>query len=186
MFQRLLEAIATQLDRRSMAYMIIGGQALLVYGEPRFTRDIDVTLGVDSQKLDELLEIAKKSGWKILVENPQEFVNRTMVLPCLDEASGIRIDFIFSRSPYEAQAMKRVNKMSVGKVQVCYASPEDLIIHKMIAARPRDLEDVRNILLKGPDLDEGYLKHWLKEFERALSQPLLKQLEQIRKDISKA
>lgn len=49
MFQKLLEDIALGLEKRSVDYMVIGGQALLVYGEPRFTKDIDVTLGLDAE-----------------------------------------------------------------------------------------------------------------------------------------
>ena len=47
MFRRLLSNIGCALDRHEIPYMIIGGQALLLYGEPRLTKDIDVTLGVE-------------------------------------------------------------------------------------------------------------------------------------------
>jgi hypothetical protein len=43
MFQQLLETIALGLEKRGIPYMVIGGQAVLLYGEPRLTRDIDVT-----------------------------------------------------------------------------------------------------------------------------------------------
>ena len=46
-----------------------------------------------------------------------------------------------------------------------FASAEDLIIHKIFAGRPRDIEDVRSILLKTPDLDRTYIRKWLSEFE---------------------
>lgn len=49
MFERLLERLAGSLDRHKIPYMVIGGQAVLVYGEPRLTRDIDVTVGVLSR-----------------------------------------------------------------------------------------------------------------------------------------
>jgi hypothetical protein len=45
MFEQLLEAIARGLERLSIPYMLIGGQAVLLYGEPRLTCDIDITLG---------------------------------------------------------------------------------------------------------------------------------------------
>lgn len=44
MFQALLQQIARGLDSRGIPYMLIGGQAVLLYGEPRLTRDVDVTL----------------------------------------------------------------------------------------------------------------------------------------------
>lgn len=46
-----------------------------------------------------------------------------------------------------------------------FASPEDVIIHKIFAGRARDLEDVKTILIKNPDLDKGYIKKWLKQFD---------------------
>src|SRR2546427_9120691 len=101
MFERLLERIAKALESIGIPYMIIGGQAVLLYGEPRLTKDIDVTLGRDTDQSKEILEIVQDLGWKTLVENPASFARQTMVLPCQDPASGIRIDFIFSFSPYE-------------------------------------------------------------------------------------
>ena len=42
MFQQLLEQIAVELDSRSIPYLIIGGQAVLVHGEPLVARFEDV------------------------------------------------------------------------------------------------------------------------------------------------
>ncbi len=101
MFEHLLEAIAQGLERLGIPYMLIGGQAVLLYGEPRMTRDIDITLGVGPERLSELLDWVGRNGWQVLVEPPEEFVVKTMVLPCLDPVSGIRLDLIFSFSAYE-------------------------------------------------------------------------------------
>ena len=47
MVQDLLERIARALNARGMAYMLIGGQAALVYGNPRLTKNIDITLAAE-------------------------------------------------------------------------------------------------------------------------------------------
>jgi hypothetical protein len=46
MFQKLIVATAEELEKHKIPYMIIGGHAVILYGEPRLTRDIDITLGV--------------------------------------------------------------------------------------------------------------------------------------------
>lgn len=183
MFQKLLEKLGLGLADLKMDYIVIGGQALLIYGEPRLTKDIDVTLGVGPEKFEQLQKWVDLSGWKILVDSPREFVRRTFVLPCLDEESGIRIDFIFSFSLYEKQAMARANRVILGKTQVCFASLEDFIIHKVVAGRPRDLEDIKTVLLKNPNPDFSYIRKWLREFEEALHQPFSKRLDEIQRQL---
>lgn len=179
MFQDLLERIALALDDRSIPYMIIGGQAVLLYGEPRLTKDIDITLGVGPERLPDVREIAEGLKWSVLVETPEEFVRETMVLPCSEPLLGVRVDFIFSSSAYERQAMERVRRVPIGKAQVRFASLEDLVIHKLIAGRPRDLEDVKSILVRNREVDTRYVRRWLEQFEDALSEPFLKRFEEI-------
>ena len=50
MIEELIKKIAQCLDQDEIPYMIIGGQAVLLYGTPRLTRDIDITLGIDTDK----------------------------------------------------------------------------------------------------------------------------------------
>jgi len=168
MFAQLLGQIARSLDELQIPYMVIGGQAVLVYGEPRLTRDIDITIGVGPERLADLLNVARSAGWGLLVDKPEEFVERTLVLPLLDSESGIRIDLIFSYSPYERQALARVHRVMIGNVSVSFAAVEDVIIHKMVAGRPRDLEDARGILMKNHELDRGYIHRWLADFDQSL------------------
>jgi hypothetical protein len=59
---------------------------------------------------------------------------------------------------------------------VRFASAEDVIIHKLFAGRPRDLEDVRGILGRHPVLDTSYIRRWLKILEEGTDKPLLSTL----------
>src|SRR3989338_1211241 len=173
MFERLLEVLAKSLEQNHIEYLIVGGQAVLIYGEPRLTRDIDVTLGVGTERLPDIRRIAQDLRWEILTDSPESFVKETMVLPCLDPESEIRIDFIFSFSEYERQAMERAKQVKIGQTQDRFASVEDLLIHKVVAGRPRDLEDARTVVLKNPKIDVSYIEKWLRQFEKSMSQPLL-------------
>lgn len=99
MLSELLERVARGLQSRSIPYMVIGGQAVLVYGEPRMTRDIDVMLGVGPEHLGQIEEFVSSLDLKILRPSHAEFVRDRMVLPCGDPESGFRVDFIFSFTP---------------------------------------------------------------------------------------
>ena len=173
MFQRILSRLARELKKASIPYMVIGGQAVLLYGEPRLTRDIDVTLGIGVDELARIKKVLPAMSLKVLVKKDQEFVKRTMVLPATDRESGIRVDFIFSFSPYERQAIERARDVKIGRTIVTFASLEDVVIHKVISGRPRDLEDIRSILVKNPKYDSDYISGWLKEFDQSLNQNFL-------------
>jgi hypothetical protein len=134
--------------------VIIGGQVVLVRGEPRLTRDVDVTLGAGLERLEDLVALAGRAGFELLAD-PAEFTRRTLVLPCRDPATTLRIDFILSFSPYEAEAIRRGDPIPMAGTPVRIATAEDLVIHKMIAGRPRDIEDVKGVLRKSRQLGAG-------------------------------
>lgn len=173
MFQALLVKLSEAFLQAKIPYRVIGGLAVLIYGEPRLTKDIEITMGAGIERLKEVQDLVESIGWKVLPSVPIEFVQKTMVLPCLDSNSGVRSDLIFSFSPYEHQAMERVHRITFLGKEVCFASPEDLVIHKVVAGRPRDLEDIRSIQIKNPSIDRNYIEKWLLEFEKTLDMPLL-------------
>jgi predicted nucleotidyltransferase len=179
MLSRLLGRIGTILNKRNIPYMIIGGQAVLLYGEPRLTKDIDIVLGLEPAELGTLKSAVEELGLSILVENESDFVEKTLVLPAEDRESGFRIDFVFSFSPYERQALARTKAVTIGGVPVRFASLEDLIIHKIVAGRPRDLDDVKGILLRNPAFDKPYVLQWLGEFDRSLEEDFTGRFEQV-------
>jgi len=67
MFKKLFKKIANELNTHNIPYMIIGGQAILLYGEPRLTKDIDITLGIGIDGVREVNSIIQKLNLKILI-----------------------------------------------------------------------------------------------------------------------
>lgn len=180
LYQTLLAKIARALDGAGVSYMIIGGQAVLLHGEPRLTRDIDVTLGCDAGGLVGILSVMAVAGLHPSVSGVEEFVRKTNVLPLKDEATAIRVDLIFSFTPYESEAILRSIIIPFEGTNVHFAAVEDLIIHKLVAGRPRDLEDVRGVLARTPVADEGYLTRWLTSFRDIVHRDLVSEYRQLK------
>ena len=171
MIERLIRKIALHLDKNKISYMIIGGQAVLLYGTPRLTRDIDITLGVDTDKLFLIEKACQKLGLVILSKDPENFVRETKVLPTENKKLNIRVDFIFSFTLYEKQALERTKKVLMQGYPVKFASCEDVIVHKMFAGRAIDEEDIKNILIKHKrKINLKYIKKWLSELDRIAEQ----------------
>lgn len=66
MFQNLLKRVAGELSRNAIPYMVIGGQAVLLYGEPRLTKDIDITLGIGIEELQKIKDVIDALDLKYL------------------------------------------------------------------------------------------------------------------------
>lgn len=172
MISEILERTAAALAAARIPYMVIGGQAVLVHGEPRLTRDIDITLGVSLDRLADVVAAAAAACLAPLVD-PQTFARETMLLPCADATSGVRVDLVLSDSNFERAAIDRAVTVRLGSTDVRFVTPEDLIVHKVVAGRPRDLEDVRSIVARQPRLDRQRVEQTLREFESLLEAPLL-------------
>lgn len=101
----------------------------------------------------------------ILPEDPEGFVRDTFVLPAVQPETGIRVDLVFSTTGYESQAIGRAVRVGVGGRDVPFATAEDLLLHKLFAARPRDLEDAAGVVRrKGEEIDWAYVERWAAEF----------------------
>ncbi len=66
---------------------------------------------------------------------------------------------------------------------VRFATVEDLVILKLVAGRPRHLEDIRGILARRQSLDEAYLKRRLPTSRHVVRHDLLRELESIKKSL---
>lgn len=165
-FEKSIVEIAEFFRGHKIPYMIIGGIANLFWGEPRTTLDIDVTVKIKDENIEGFI---KKIGNKfdILVSNPEKFIGKTRVLPI--KAGVLKVDIIFAVLPYEEEAIKRAVVRKIGNAKVKICSLEDLIIHKIISERPKDIEDVKKILAKQKNkIDRRYLDPKIQELSKAL------------------
>ena len=162
-----LVTIASWLDQQRIPYMVIGGFAVTIWGEPRFTRDLDITVSVPAEKLLATIALVR-SEYTSLVADAAKFVNETRVLPIM--AGSVPVYLIFAALPYEDAAIGRAKpiKLKTGTVRIC--SPEDLILHKIVSERARDREDIEGIFrYRHAELDYEYLDPRVEELADALA-----------------
>lgn len=169
-----LAALARWLDDAAIPYMVIGGFANLVWGEPRLTRDLDVTVSVPPDALAETIR-RMTSRFPPRVPDPAGFVRETRVLPVT--VGSIPTDIIFAALPYEELAIARAIPIEIEGSRVAVCSPEDLILHKLVSPRPRDADDVVGIFrARGKQLDLKYLGPRVEELASVLERRELRDL----------
>jgi len=166
--------------------MVIGAQAVLVHGRPRFTGDIDITLGIDIDQLSRLQKIAEGISLRPLRPDFEQFAKQTYVFTVVEDETSIKVDFVFSFTEYEKKAMRRTKSIEIGGTKVSYASAEDTVIHKIVAGRPLDIEDARSIINIQPTLDRSYIRKWLKMLSEVVARDLVKEYNEIENRISQS
>ena len=152
-----LAQITAFLEHAGVPYMVIGGIANLIWGEPRATIDIDITVLVPPERIETFV-VSVAAQFKVLVDDPAVFVRDTRVLPAA-APSGVRIDLVFGLLPFEEEAVRRAASVEAAGRTIRVCTPEDLILMKVISERDRDLSDARAIVMRRfPELDLGYLE----------------------------
>ena len=167
-----LEALQRLLSRFGDRGVIIGGTAVSMLGRARFTEDVDAIFLLSIQDIPRLLEAAKEEGIEPRIENATEFAKKSRVMLMRHVLSDTNIDISLGIMPFEQEMVERSVVHQIDEaLQIRLPTPEDLIIMKAIAHRPKDLEDIRTIAEKYPNLDVGRIEEWVKAFGKVLETP---------------
>jgi hypothetical protein len=167
----LIAALAGALADAGARWYLFGAQAALIWGRPRLTADVDVTVRLDPEDPDALVRTLERHGFRLRVDPADDFVRRTRVLPFVFTPNGLPVDVVLAGPGIEELFLSRAVPVRVGSVTVPVISPEDLIVTKILAGRPKDVEDVRGILFERlPQLDLAVIRSTLGLLEAALSQ----------------
>jgi len=168
-----LVAVRQLLERFGNQGVIIGGVAASVLGTPRLTADVDVVLLLSVSRLPELLDVAADLGLVPRIADAEQFARRNRVVLLRHEESGISVDVSLGMLPFEEEVVARGRMVQVGNIELRLPTPEDLIILKAVAHRPKDLLDIAGIFSCHPDLDRARIEGWVREFAAALEMPEL-------------
>ncbi len=161
------------LQDASVPYAIIGGLSVSIISQPRPTIDIDLVVWLDPQQWPAFLESAERHGIHSRRSNALEFAQERRVLLLQHDKSSIGIDVSLGALPFEQEMIDRSQAVTVGNVPLRVATPEDLIIMKMVAHREKDLRDIHNVLRVCTSLDFARIKYWVHEFALVLENPEL-------------
>ncbi len=166
----LLEALANVMAERDLSWYLFGAQAAIVWGSPRLSADVDVTTTIAPSAMESFIQTMKKHGFHLRVDD-SEFVARTRVLPFVHRRTRMLLDVVLAGPGLEEEFLQRAILVDIRGTRIPVISPEDLIITKVLAGRPKDIEDVRGVIHeRRASLDETRLRSTLRVLEQALGQ----------------
>jgi predicted nucleotidyltransferase len=163
----LLAALDT-VDAGPYDYLLYGGLAAALWGEPRYTEDVDFVLFVAERHAYKFLREAAKHGFAVEEDLAiqQIQVSGWSRLPFGDRKSPWHLDLTLGDSPFDKSALGRRKPVQLFEREVWIASPEDLLVYKLVSWRDRDVMDVHAIVKRQKSLDLAYLKKWVQWWEK--------------------
>jgi hypothetical protein len=167
--QELLQFLMAQ-DR---AACLIGGMVVARWGEPRGTQDVDATVLVDfGEEIAVLDLLLSKFRSRDPLPAQRAEIGRLVLLTA---SNGVDLDVSFAAFPFEMEVLQRASDWRVTPdVSLRTCSAEDLLVYKLVAARPIDIHDVQAVVSRmGDTLDLERVRLWGGRFAEIVERPEL-------------
>lgn len=155
-----LRRIASDLAQSGAAYALVGGLAVSARTEPRFTKDVDIAIGVRADREAEgLMEFLRNRGYRIEAIVEQEQKSRLAAVRLISpEQSGLVVDLLFASSGIEEEIVQAADPLEIIEgLTVPVASMPHLIATKVLARddarRPQDRMDLAALLREADEAD---------------------------------
>lgn len=160
-----LAAICGELVRQGRRFALVGGLAVSVRAEVRFTRDVDiVVLVADDPDAESLTYHLRSAGYSAVASVEHETQHRLSTVRLMSP-SGVKVDLLFASSGIETEIVDGATSVDFGSAgAVPVANAEELLAMKVLSmtdTRLQDRIDAQRLLQFTPKLDVGRVREHL-------------------------
>ncbi len=165
----LLGDLGRALGSLGLRWYLFGAQAAILHGAARLTADVDATVDAGDTETSVLLEALERAGFGPRSDDPLGFAVATRVLPLVHRSTGFPCDLVLAGPGLEPIFLDRAVSFRVDDVDIPVAAAEDIVVMKVLAGRPKDIEDATAVVAAaGEQLALDQVRETLKEIETAL------------------
>jgi hypothetical protein len=126
---------------------------------------------LSTQAIPKFIDIAREENIVPRIQNAEEFARKNRILLLRHVPTEIDIDVSLGILPFEEEMVERGSVKIFANLSIRLPTPEDLVIMKAIAHRPKDLEDIRTVAENYPSLDVRRIEEWVKAFGEVMETP---------------
>jgi Nucleotidyltransferase of unknown function (DUF6036) len=176
----LLRVLAGVMKSQGLSWFLFGAQAAILWGSSRFTGDVDVTVAIPDDALEDFIEAMAEHEFALKFPD-RDFIQRSRVLPFIHRPTNMALDVVRAGPGLEEEFAQRTISVELQQTSVPVISPEDLIVMKVLAGRPKDIDDIRGVIHEHREtLDVERIRTLLRFLEQALTQSdLLPEFERV-------
>ena len=133
-------------NERQVKYLIVGGYAVAVHAEPRYTNDLDIWVEASPGNAKRVFDALGTFGAPLSGLTETDFAQEGAFYQMGRPPARVDILMSIDGVSFETAWANRVEANFAG-VMATFISRKDLIVAKSAAGRPQDLIDVDNLLL---------------------------------------
>ncbi len=163
----LLRRLVETLERLNLTYLITGSIATILYGEPRFTNDIDVVVQLSLDQAEALIEAFPADEYYADLEQARLAIAHRGQFNIIHPTSGLKIDFMVpTMDEFDHSRFARAMRVRPTEdLQADFAAPEDVILKKLQyyaeGGSEKHLRDISGILrISSTEVDRNYIARW--------------------------
>jgi nucleotidyltransferase AbiEii toxin of type IV toxin-antitoxin system len=130
-------------------FVVVGGVAVILHAQPRFTKDLDVTYSTEAENLERLRAVLGALHARLRgIDEDVPFVadartlRQVQILTLTTDEGDLDLLVDPPGAPPYAQLRRDAEVMDVGPTSIRVASIEHLAAMKRAAGRPQDLADI--------------------------------------------
>lgn len=157
--EEILKLVCSFLNENSVDYVIVGGFAVLFYGNPRTTMDIDYVIQLSDADIPILVTFLQENGFHADEDDMRAAFREKSHCTVEDKGTMFRLDIKGVYGEMDERTLRNKRSVKLDETNVWIASPEDTIVNKLAFAREQDIKDALGIFVRQYDsLDIEYLE----------------------------
>ena len=169
----LLRPIDLIFKKRQIRYVVIGGYAVAAWGEERATRDVDLLCAGDSRTVADALR-EEHLHFEHRIGDYDDPISEVIRIEIGADQNPFEIDVLIGIKGAPAGVFDRARILIIDNLPIPVASPEDVILLKLLGGSARDLEDAKSIFqIQGKRLDLNILRHFCPECVKDLLEKIM-------------
>lgn len=154
--------LADRLDEGRIPYAIGGALALGVWGAPRNTVDVDISVFVELTDLPRVIDAFDRAGVMVDERDAARDIARIGLFRA--RLGRTPIDVYLSAHPHFAEMARRKRPVpDPDGTMRWFVSPEDLVVLKLFYGRAKDIVDLERLFAVRQDLDVAYARDWIQK-----------------------
>ncbi len=167
----MIRVIVKVLEQFKVKYVIIGGIAASIWGKPRMTLDADIVILLSTENIADFLKVLRENGFLISKSSEPKMIGRLRrFLPIkVRFTKAISCDLRISSYSIDRNAIERAKKIRIFNTRIKIATPEDVIIYKLVRFEDIDKADIKTIIQRiGRKLDFNYIRKSVKQLSQEI------------------